>query len=178
MTMLNKKHSNKTKKILREKRFGKNNPFYGKKHLPETIQKIKNWNINKHLNDFTYGFQKGNKTKTQFKKGHPTRKEIRIKMSQSRMREKNPQWKGGISFEPYPVDWTDTLKRAIRERDNYICQICSQYGSIVHHIDYNKKNCNPKNLVTLCRKCHGKTQHNRNYWIIKLNHYVKEIAQK
>jgi hypothetical protein len=74
-------------------------------------------------------------------------------------------WKGGIAFEPYSSDWTKTLKRAIRERDNYICQKCSQYGNIVHHIDYNKKNCNPNNLITLCQKCHNKTNFNRNYWI-------------
>lgn len=34
-----------------------------------------------------------------------------------------------------------------------------------NHIDYNKKNCNPKNLITLCRKCHSKTNSNRDYWI-------------
>lgn len=35
----------------------------------------------------------------------------------------------------------------------------------VHHIDYNKFNCNPENLITLCKSCHVKTNHNRNYWI-------------
>lgn len=77
---------------------------------------------------------------------------------------KHPQWKGGISFEPYSLDWTETLKRSIRERDNYICQLCSQYGNVVHHIDYDKKNCDPKNLITLCNSCHNKTNHKRNYW--------------
>ena len=74
-------------------------------------------------------------------------------------------WKGGISYEPYSVDWTETLKRAIRERDHYICQICNENGWIVHHIDYNKKNCNPDNLITLCSSCHTRTNHNRNFWI-------------
>jgi 5-methylcytosine-specific restriction endonuclease McrA len=32
-------------------------------------------------------------------------------------------------------------------------------------IDYNKKNCNPENLITLCNKCHMKTNHNREKWI-------------
>jgi hypothetical protein len=27
-----------------------------------------------------------------------------------------------------------------------------------------RKNCDPKNLITLCKKCHLKTNHNRNYW--------------
>jgi len=74
----------------------------------------------------------------------------------------HPNWKGGRS--PYPNYWTETLKRSIRERDNYICQICSQYGNQVHHIDYDKKNCNPGNLITLCRQCHQKTNFNIKEW--------------
>ena len=31
--------------------------------------------------------------------------------------------------------------------------------------DYNKKNCDPTNLITLCRFCHAKTNYNRNYWM-------------
>jgi len=87
--------------------------------------------------------------------------------------KKNPSWAGGISFEPYSVDWTVTLKRAIRERDNYICQICSKYGNIVHHIDYDKKNCDPKNLITLCRGCHAKTNFNRKHW----QNFLKEMMK-
>ncbi|NQU99405.1 MAG: HNH endonuclease [Parcubacteria group bacterium] len=34
----------------------------------------------------------------------------------------------------------------------------------IHHIDYNKQNNNPNNLISLCRKCHVKTNFNRNYW--------------
>lgn len=83
--------------------------------------------------------------------------------------EKNNMWKGGISKYPYPTDWTETLRRSIRERDNYVCQICSkQQGDKahqVHHIDYDKNNCNPDNLITLCVSCHAKTNSNREYWI-------------
>lgn len=79
--------------------------------------------------------------------------------------EKHPNWKGGISFEPYSVDWTETLKKSIRERDKYTCQICGKEPAIiVHHIDYDKKNNDPENLITVCDKCHGKTQFNRSYW--------------
>jgi len=35
----------------------------------------------------------------------------------------------------------------------------------VHHINYNKKNCDINNLVSLCRSCHMKTNFNREYWI-------------
>jgi hypothetical protein len=69
----------------------------------------------------------------------------------------------------YSINWTDTLKKAIRERDHYVCQLCLKNGWVVHHIDYDKKNCDPKNLITLCRKCHAKTNYNRNIWIRVFN---------
>lgn len=77
--------------------------------------------------------------------------------------ENHFNWNGGSSFEPYSRDWNSELKRRIRYRDNFTC-ICGNYGYNVHHIDYNKKNCNPDNLVTLCDSCHGKTNHSRDYW--------------
>lgn len=77
---------------------------------------------------------------------------------------KHPNWKGGISFEPYSINWTDTLKRAIREKYKYTCQLCFSEGLDVHHIDYDKENCNPENLITLCKSCHMKTGFNRETW--------------
>lgn len=79
----------------------------------------------------------------------------------SKLKGKNHHnWQGGKSFEKYGIDWTKTLKQSIRERDKYVCQECHKLQSnqvfCVHHIDYNKKNCNPDNLITLCRSCHIK----------------------
>lgn len=80
--------------------------------------------------------------------------------------EKCHLWKGGIAHKPYTVDWTITLKRGIRERDKYTCRVCGKEPAIcVHHIDYNKRNCNSDNLITLCRSCHTKTNTNRQSWI-------------
>ena len=53
-----------------------------------------------------------------------------IKPPVARM-EKHHWWKGGLSFEEYTVDWNETLKRSIRERDKYTCQICSQQQEIM-----------------------------------------------
>lgn len=78
---------------------------------------------------------------------------------------KNYNWKGGKSFELYGLDWTKLLKHSIRTRDSFVCKICEKNGWMVHHIDYNKKNNNPNNLITLCHKCHSKTNGNRKYWI-------------
>lgn len=73
----------------------------------------------------------------------------------------------------YSIDWTRTLRQSIRERDKYLCKICGEKaGDIahsVHHIDYNKKNCDTKNLITLCQSCHLRTNQNRNYWVDYFN---------
>ena len=88
--------------------------------------------------------------------------------------EKNPNWHGGISFEEYSIAWTEDLKEAIRKRDKCTCQFCGkkqedlseklQKKLHVHHIDYDKKNLDFKNLISLCRSCHSKTNYNREKW--------------
>jgi len=84
--------------------------------------------------------------------------------------EQNPAWKGGISFEPYAPSFNRQLKDRTRVRDNFICQLCGvpelecDKRLCVHHIDYDKKNCEESNLISLCRSCHTKTNHNRQYW--------------
>jgi len=97
--------------------------------------------------------------------------ETRKRMGKARLGKNNPAWQGGISFFPYPFKFNIELKRFIRERDGYICQLCNktqeQEGKnlSVHHIDYVKENCDLQNLVTLCRSCNGKVNTNREYWI-------------
>ena len=84
--------------------------------------------------------------------------------------EQHPNWRGGKSFEIYPLGWNRTFKEQIRYRDGYKCQICGKpevesYRKLdVHHIDYNKKNIKDKNLITLCQSCHFKTNFRRKYW--------------
>ena len=87
-----------------------------------------------------------------------------------RFGELSPTWDGGKSFEPYSPEFNKPLKQSILERDNYTCQYpdCNHSSErlIVHHIDYNKKNSNPENLIILCNSCHSKTngKNNRQYW--------------
>ena len=76
--------------------------------------------------------------------------------------ENHPNWKGGASFEPYPLGWTKTFKEQIRYRDKYKCQKCGipevEYGKRldVHHRDFNKNNLDLNNLISLCKSCHMK----------------------
>lgn len=77
--------------------------------------------------------------------------------------ENNPNWKENKTKERYSEDWNKSLREAIRQRDNYQCQVCKipqeqlERQLAVHHIDYNKKNCHPNNLISLCCSCHMKT---------------------
>ncbi len=150
---------------------GKNHPLYGNKEI-FTGENNPNWKGGKpkcvecgcELPSRLYG-------KRRNKKG--------VKCSSCYLKslklENHPMWKGGISFELYPGDWKDDIKDTIRKRDNCECQECGieqeklDRKLDVHHIDYNKHNLDPKNLISLCRKCHARTNTNRNYWQNELN---------
>ena len=42
----------------------------------------------------------------------------------------------------------------------------------IHHIDYDKTNNIPLNLVTLCNSCHTKTNYNRVPWVKLFSNYI------
>lgn len=84
------------------------------------------------------------------------------------------------SRSAYDHKFTDYLKIEIRQRDNFTCQLCGRteeanYRALdCHHIDYDKTNCHPSNLISLCRFCHPKTNYNRSYWTSFFVAYVKQ----
>jgi 5-methylcytosine-specific restriction endonuclease McrA len=94
----------------------------------------------------------------------------------------HPNWQDGKSFENYPQKWTEELREQIRKRDDYTCQNCGiteeehliVVGRMldVHHIDYNKQNCNKDNLITLCNNCNLRANYNRDYW---KNYYEQKM---
>lgn len=80
----------------------------------------------------------------------------------------NPNWHGGKSLEPYCDAWRDKeYKRYIRNRDGNMClnPYCYHTDKLlsIHHIDYDKKNCTPKNLITICRSCNSKANKDRDW---------------
>lgn len=104
-----------------------------------------------------------------------------------RKAELSPNWQGGKSFEPYGVEFNKELKELIRKRDNYRCQECfrhqdelfkntkagiRKYKLHAHHIDFNKQNNNPNNLISLCNDCHMQTNYGRDNWI---NYFQEKI---
>lgn len=91
----------------------------------------------------------------------------------------NPNWLGGISFEPYGLEFNKELKAVIRKRDNNKCKLCGKrkykIELDVHHIDYDKRNNDPANLISLCKHpCHRKTNSNRKQWIVYFKNYLGE----
>lgn len=74
----------------------------------------------------------------------------------------------------YPkIFYDDGLRESIIVEQHYKCGICEadiKYTEPhLHHIDYNKQNCDTKNLIFLCSRCHGKTNSNRAFWQNFLN---------
>ena len=180
-----KSKNNKGKKW--DKPNPRKNKTYEEYYGEEKAKRVKEKSHNSHLG------QKGSKEKKLkikllstdwWKKNKGTEKELErnkkigIKMSG----ENNPSWQNGISYELYTKEFNEELKEQIRKRDNYRCQECfrhqdelfdkkgKHYKLNVHHIDYNKKNNNPDNLISLCKSCHSKTNFKRTDW----TNYFKE----
>lgn len=86
----------------------------------------------------------------------------------ARLRISNRETPGLIPQSGYHSSFSESLRDEIRLRDGHKCRLCDVSASAtkhpVHHIDYSKDNNVHSNLVTLCRSCHGKTHHHRDYW--------------
>lgn len=117
-------------------------------------------------------------------KGHHHTEESLQKISKSKKGKyrgkKASNWQGGITSLPYSKEWTKWLRQEIKQRDKNKCQNpeCTCQSTIlgIHHIDYSKQNNNPRNLITLCKKCHGKTFHHnhKKYW----KNYYQSLMNK
>lgn len=98
----------------------------------------------------------------------------------SRFGEGNPSWKGGICSDEYCELWAiKEYKEMIKKRDNNRClnPYCSgEYTNnlVLHHIDYNKKNCSEENLITICNSCNSKANTDREWHMF----WYQTILQK
>jgi len=97
--------------------------------------------------------------------------------------EKGPNWQGGIDSFPYGIEWTKWLRQAIKERDNWKCKICGENKKLldIHHINFDKNNNNPNNLITLCKHHHGKANRKvitQTYLKSLINNYYKEPEEE
>ena len=171
----------KNHEVLKKWRDGWRKAFKGKHHSPKTEFKV------------------GNHPKTELKNGHKLwvgkkhKQESKDKMSVSQLKRfedprNHPNYMGGKSFEPYGIEFNNRLKENIRKRDCYRCQQCfrhqdelyyksgKKYSLIVHHIDYNKQNNSPENLISLCHSCHLQTNYERKDWTNYFNNKLIFIS--
>ena len=138
-----KRKMSKTRK-LKELSKGKNNPMYGRKRVLSEETKKK---ISVKLSKLRTG-----KNNTMYGKYGPL----------------SPTWKGGISYEPYCYEWSfKEFKEMIKGRDGNRCLNPDCFRNVhklcVHHIDYNKKNCETQNLITLCNGCNSRANKDRKW---------------
>ena len=107
------------------------------------------------------------------------------KILQKQSGDKNPNWRGGKSFEPYCSAFNDKLKEDIRNRDNRVCQLCGKSEILnggkrlfVHHIDGDKmQGCDNKRwyLCALCHACNSsKDTIEKEFLIVSNLEYNKE----
>ena len=104
------------------------------------------------------------------KQSKETIEKRRLSMLGKNAGDKNPMWNGGTSKNNYSLEFK-RMRHQIRERDNYICQLCLRNETTllqelhIHHIDYNRNNNIKSNLISLCKSCHSKTIANRGFWL-------------
>ena len=137
--------SDEHKKKISEAHKG-NNFALGYKHTDETLKKMR---CRKHTN------------------------ETKEKIAKANRGEKGPSWKGGISFEPYCSKFNNSFKESEKDIFDRKCVMCGKTETenrkklSVHHVNYNKEclcaevECE---FVPLCRSCHSKTNHSRDYY--------------
>lgn len=93
--------------------------------------------------------------------------------------ENNPNWRGGLSFDPYCKEFNEKLKRQIRDNYNncdyisglsdYVCNVINNKVQKldVHHVDSNKnQGCDEVEwqLVPLSRRNHMRMNGNTQFW--------------
>jgi len=188
--MYGKQHSEDTRRLMREAakgrgkgknnsmygKTGKDSPLYGRKHKESTIKLMSERAKNRSeetLRKMSIAQQnrppiseETRRRQSEAHKGVFPNQETRRKMSEARMGDKNPNWRGGMSYgHGYNPMWV-AISRSIVERDGKcmfpycgtIDKLCS------HHIDYNRKNDNPMNLIVLCRAHNGRVNFHRDHW--------------
>ena len=155
------------------RRFIRGHQFKGYKHSKDVKIKIGKAAIGRKLSDTTK--RKMSKSKTGFKHTNETKKKISdICRAKNLGGENSPNWKGGISFEPYCVKFNYKFKESVRDKFDRKCFLCGKSEDLngrkldVHHVNYDKEClCNEVEceFVPLCIHCHLKTSNgDREYY--------------
>jgi len=146
-----------------------NRSLYKVGHTEEVKQKIRARSSRPGKQNGMYGVRRFKDENPNYGKrwSEEKRKKLSQKLKGRFVGEKNPNWKGGKckNLKPYPESFSEDLKRSIRKRDKLNCFLCGRKAKLfVHHIDYDKQNSCPMNLISLCQTCHVRTNSSRKFW--------------
>jgi len=99
---------------------------------------------------------------------------------------------GAKDIRDYPIEWSG-IRDSFMQKKNYTCESCGFPSKPmlaglyldVHHINYDKMNCDDDNLRLLCLKCHSEIdEHHRKTvptnprWEPFMEHYTNWQAKK
>lgn len=129
----------------------------------------------KQMSESSKGQKHSNVTKTKISranKGNKHTEETKQKMSERRKGKatgaKHPAWMGEDHNRTYPEAFF-RVRKQILKRDGGKCLNPGCWGTSsrisVHHIDYDKNNNNPENLITVCMSCNNRANKGREFWI-------------
>lgn len=162
--------SGETRRKISEALKGRPGGMTGKHHSPESKQKQSISRTGKCCGEAhpMFGKKVPVETKAKMSLAATARYDI---LSAAWTGNKNPGWRGGMGKPFYSKEFR-RIRDAIRRRDGK-CQMpgCQKeiQGRVlsVHHIDFDKKNNSPSNLISLCNRCHGITQRGRRAdWVL------------
>jgi hypothetical protein len=164
----------KMSNVMKGKFAGKKNPMYGKRHSKSALKKMRGrrWSDEQRLlyserktkmyeDGVLVSWNKGNhnygvgKTNNFYGKKHNEKTKIinGLKSSLRNSGKGNPRWKGGVSLCPYASGWTNFLKEKIRNDFERVCVLSLEPENgrklCVHHIDGDKDNHSPDNLLPM-----------------------------
>jgi endogenous inhibitor of DNA gyrase (YacG/DUF329 family) len=160
---------------------GKNHDLLTRRKISFSLMGNTPWNKGKQTGNNGAGFKPGNPGYWLGKKRSPwdiekfrishLGKTLPMELRLKRSGPNASNWRGGISPNPWGPEFNRELKNSIRHRDDETCQLCGENSGYshgrrhsVHHINYDKNNNSPKNLITPCCNCHMKTGFSRDKW--------------
>ncbi|GAH71423.1 unnamed protein product [marine sediment metagenome] len=180
------------KENLSKSKTGEKNPFYGKHLSQKHKDKISKANSGEKHPMFgkknpivaELNKQRIGEKHPMFGKEGVGKGKKRPDLAKRMRGEKHPAYIDGRSYEPYSSEFMKIRRNGeIRRRDGYRCQKCGRFEIeisrklSIHHIDYNKKNCLPENLISLCYKCNAEVNTNRKKWIKYFQKKMRKIEK-
>jgi hypothetical protein len=182
------KNSNKSQKRSKETRLKISKLHKGKLLSKETKIKISKSTTGKNNGHFGKKHSKESRLKISIAlKGKKHSLESRLKRSKFSKGKNNSNWRGGISYFPYTKDFSKELRFKIRYRDNFTCQNCKiteknhikKFYQVlhIHHINYNKIDCDENNLISVCINCNTIANSNRDYWFAYYTYIIEHFKE-